>query len=319
MNTQFDQWESGLQTSWGSGARGDGGYAPGGGHNSGGGGSGSLKNTSSCETVEVIYNCPVDLGDLYGFTGVAVTKDQSGNLNFWDNNGSANELFNDYLAWGCQGPAGGLHPRSSGCESVCAALATILGEEYRVQNKGEYQSNICWRFRKNAKRLVFVYVNEFDNWSIYHGPSEWNSRAGGKYKGSVSRRYLKSNAERGKMLYYDTPVPGVVNKTQAQILLSNDLNFDQNPPDPYCLSQISTDDSVNKLVAYRTRIGLDTSDALKWHLGRLHSKVNGLEVADSLAVKAGNIIMGADVSSLNCRVSAIQRARASLPTETNWR
>lgn len=117
------------------------------------------------------------------------------------------------------------------------------------------------------------------------------------------------------MLYYNTPIPREVNETQAKILLSDDLNFDQNPPDPYCLSQISTDDSVSKLVAYRTSIGLDTNDAFKGHLNSLHNKVNGLEVADSISVKNGKITRGVDVSSLNCRVSAIQTARASLPTE----
>ena len=101
------------------------------------------------------------------FKGVPFHKDENGDVKIGDGETSRKlYTYNPYDMDEYEFPfreseKGVLSNTWNGCEPVCTMLSKLLGDGFFY---GEPKScSIGYVFRENARRLVFVFTNEFDN------------------------------------------------------------------------------------------------------------------------------------------------------------
>lgn len=104
---------------------------------------------------------------FYVFKGVPFHKDDNGDVKIGDGETSRKlYTYNPYDLDGYEFPfieseKGVLSNTWSGCEPVCTMLSKLLGDGFFYDEP--LSCPIGYVFRENARRLVFVFTNEFDN------------------------------------------------------------------------------------------------------------------------------------------------------------
>ena len=174
------------------------------------------------------------------FKGVPFHKDENGDVKIGDGETSRKlYTYNPYDMDEYEFPfreseKGVLSNTWNGCEPVCTMLSKLLGDGFFY---GEPKScSIGYVFRENARRLVFVFTNEFDN-------SYWRTQTG------INQTVI---------------IPYIMNKTilglYRHIVVSKEGAYTVNQIDPLDAFCFRSTTNINNLVDFIGRIGLKKDD-----------------------------------------------------------